>query len=340
MKRKSIAGPLIKALIFVLVTGLSTAILGVSIANTNVANVNTYYARFTDVTGVTVGDDVRIAGVKVGQVEQLGIVDKRIARVGFTVDASRTLPAGVTATIKYRNLVGQRYISLDRGPGAIDQALQPNAEIPLAQTAPALDLTALFNGFKPLFSALSPNDVNQLSIEIVNVLQGEGGTMDSLLQHMASLTSTLASKDQVFGQVIDNLNTVLHAVNSRGTALSDLITAGQSLISGLANEKASIGNAVSALSGLSNATASLLQQARPGLQADIGALGGLAQNLNNNTPLVNSFLQNLPTKFTQIAKTVSYGSWLNLYLCEATVSGVKPAQGPVIPPGASGRCGG
>jgi phospholipid/cholesterol/gamma-HCH transport system substrate-binding protein len=339
MKRKSIAGPLIKALIFVIVTGLATTVLALTIADTNAGNMAQYKARFTDVSGLNTGDDIRIAGVRIGQVD--GVVNKRTAEVTFSIDASRTLPASVTAAIMYRNLLGQRYIALGEGTGAVDATLPVNGTIPMSQTSPPLDLTELFNGFKPLFQAMSPNDVNQLSNELVQVLQGEGGTIDGLLSHVASLTQTLAGKDQAIGQVIDNLNNVLNTVNSRDGALQNMISTLQQLVSGLASDRQPIGNAVSALSSLATSTAGLLQGARPGIQQDIIGLGQVATNLANNTPMVNQFLQNLPNKLNAIGTTASYGSWLNLFLCEATVSGVSAPPGSTAQTGVvspAGRC--
>ena len=173
---------------------------------------------FTDATGVIKGDDVRIAGVKVGTVKDVEIVDRTRALVTFTVDADTPLNEATNATIRYRNLVGQRYISLTQ-----ESATPPLAEgdtIPSSAPQPALDLTVLFNGFKPLFQALSPADVNQLSYEIIQVFQGEGGTLESLLAHTASVTTTLADRDQVIGDLIDNLNEVLDHLGDRDQQLS------------------------------------------------------------------------------------------------------------------------
>jgi phospholipid/cholesterol/gamma-HCH transport system substrate-binding protein len=329
VKRKPITGPLVKGIIFAVVTVLATAVLGITIANTGVGNTNDYDAQFTDVTALNVGDDVRIAGVRVGQVERIGVVNHRIAQVTFSVASGRQLPASTTATIKYRNLVGQRYIALDQGTGPLNAILPAGGTIPLSRTTPALDLTDLFNGFKPLFQALSPNDVNQLSNEIIQVLQGEGGTMASLISNTASLTTTLAGKDQVIGQVIDNLNSVLTTVNSRGGEFTNLVNTLQQLVSGLAQDRQPIGNAISALDDLSNSTANLLQQGRDPLKQDISALGAVSTNLADNSGLVNSFLQNLPAKMTKIGTLASYGSWMNFYLCSATTSGVTT----IIEPG-------
>lgn len=319
MNGRSITAPLIKFLIFVVVTALATGVLVATIANNVPGNAPSYQALFTDVTALNVGDDVRIAGVKVGDVQDIRLVDHNLAEVRFNVAGTR-LPQSVLATIKYRNLLNQRYIALDQGAGDPNRFLAPGATIPLQQTRPALDLTVLLDGFRPLFQALSPDDVNKLSNEIIQVLQGEGGTVQTLLAHTASLTSTIAAKDQVIGQVIDNLNAVLSTVSARDDQLSQLIVQLQQLVSGLAADRQPIGDAITALGGLTNTTAGLLGQARPPLEQDIAGLGQVSKNLNDNQGIVEQVLTNMPTKLADIDRTGSYGAWFNFFLCEASGS--------------------
>ena len=191
---------LVKLLIFVVVTTLATGVLVITIGNLDFGTTRQYRAEFTDATGVNKGDDIRIAGVKVGTVKKVEIVDRTRALITFSVQESTALSKATRADIRYRNLVGQRYISLSNEIG--DSAKLPEgATIPVGQTSPALDLTVLFNGFKPLFEALTPSDINQLSYEIVQVFQGEGGTLEGLLAHTASVTSTLADRDQIISEL-------------------------------------------------------------------------------------------------------------------------------------------
>ncbi|ONI87538.1 MCE family protein [Actinosynnema sp. ALI-1.44] len=314
---RSLAAPLVKVILFAIVTVASTGLLGLTIANVDLRPSEDYTARFTDVTSLSVGDDVRIAGVRVGQVETIDLIDRRVAKVAFTVDARRRLPVSVTATIKYRNMIGQRYISLDRGVGPVGGILDPGSEIPLQRTKPALDLTVLFNGFKPLFQALSPDDVNKLSHEIIQVLQGEGGTVENLLRHTASLTSTLAEKDQVIGEVIGNLNQVLDTVNEHSDELGGLITTLQQFVTGFAKDRQPIGEAISSLDELAGATAGLLEEGRAPLKDSMTALGQVAKNLADNEKTVDQALRNLPVKMETIGRAFSYGSWLNTFLCSA-----------------------
>ncbi|HXS64434.1 MAG TPA: MCE family protein [Streptosporangiaceae bacterium] len=328
MNRRSLAAPLVKSIIFVIITVTITAILGVSIAYSGTSGNVGYKAVFSDVTGLVVGNDVDIAGVRVGTVNSISVYHHDLALVDFSLQQGRALPVSVTATIKYLNLVGQRYIELGQGTGPVDRTLTPGGTIPLSQTTPALNLTELFNGFQPLFRALSPGDVNKLSSEIIEVFQGESPDITELVATVGSLTTSLATKDRVIDDVIGNLNSVLHTITSRGAEFGNLITNLQELVSGLAADREPIGTAIEAIGSLTSATAGLLQVAREPLATDIVQLGRLSSNLADNSPTVDTFLKTLPAKMTDIARLASYGSWLNFFLCSATVTGVKTA-----PPG-------
>jgi phospholipid/cholesterol/gamma-HCH transport system substrate-binding protein len=328
-----VLGPSIKLAIFTVVTVLLTGVLAATIANTGFGRGSGYTAIFTDASGLQRGDDVRMRGVKIGQVTSLRIQDNQYAAVDFQVESSRVLPASATATIKYRNLIGQRYISLDTGAPAAGQPgpLSVGGTIPLARTRPALNLTELFNGFHPLFQALSPDEVNKLSFEIIQVFQGEGPTVENLLASTASLTNTLADRDEVIGRVIDNLNTVIGTVSARAPELSQLIDTLQQLVSGLSAQRQPIGSAVDAIGELSKSTAGLVEDARPPLRSDIDQLRQLAGTLNDNAPTIDRAITNWGPKLDKLVRSVSYGSWFNFYMCQIEGQISVNSTGVVIP---------
>lgn len=311
---KKTAGALSKLLVFVLVTTIATAMLVLVVGNITFGGSKTYKAVFQDVTGVNKGDDVRIAGVKVGSVKDISITHRNQALVTFSVASDESLATTTQATIKYRNLIGQRYLALTQeisdGP-----TLKPGSTIPVSRTHPALDLTVLFNGFKPLFQALSPSDVNQLSYEIVQVFQGEGGTLDSLLTHTASLTSTLADRDQVINSLIDNLNQVLAHVGKRDKQLSELIVTFRTFVHGLATDRNALLGPLNQISDLSVQTADLVNGIENPFVEDIKQLRRVTGNIDRNKQRLDDELQIEPIKLTKVGRTGSYGSWLNFYLC-------------------------
>jgi phospholipid/cholesterol/gamma-HCH transport system substrate-binding protein len=317
---KGLAAPLIKLGIFTVATLMSVLVLGTLIQNTYFGGTEEYKARFVDASGLIAGSDVRIAGVRVGVVGSVELVDRDVAEVTFTLDETRRIPVGSIFAIKYQNLVGQRFLEVTRGNGPMNAMLRPGTTVPESQTRPPLNLTVVFNGFKPLFQALSPDDVNQLSFEIVQVLQGQGSTVNSLLARTASLTQTIADRDAVIGSLITNLNTVLDTVNARDERLSGLIVSLQQLVSGLAADRVAIGSTLQPIADLTTTTAGLLAEARPPLRDDIVQLGQLSANLNANRGYVEEFLRLTPQKFNNFGRAGSYGSWFNFYLCAGGIS--------------------
>jgi virulence factor Mce-like protein len=315
---RGLAAPITKLVAFGLVTVLASYVLISTITNAGYGEQLDYRAEFNDAAGLVEGDEVRIAGVRVGQVTEIGLTDateEPVAEVEFQVDADVPLPSGVEAKIRYRNLVGQRYIALTEGEGAAGRTLAEGALIPLSRTTPALDLTTLFGGFRPLLQALSPEDVNRVSYEIIQVFQGEAGTVQSLLRHVASLTDSLADKDAVIGSVIENLTTVMSTVAARDQQLSDLIVDLQEFVTGLAADREAIFDSLQTIDTLAVTTSDLLERARPPLEADVEALDDLAGNLADSGDVVEEFLRLAPAKIDLITRTAVNGSWFNFFLC-------------------------
>ncbi|WP_183407662.1 MCE family protein [Nocardioides marmoriginsengisoli] len=304
---------LVKSVVFTLVTVLATLVLAATIRNGSGGGTE-FRALFTDATSLNEGDDVRIFGVKVGTVTKVKVRDNRLAEVTFTVSDAVTLRSGSAAELRFRNLVGQRVLALD--PGDADEpALPAGYTFPVERTTPALDLTLLFNGFQPLFRMLSPKDVNNLSAQVIAVFQGEDATVEGLLSSTASLTSTLAGRDRVIGELISNLSAVLKTVNDRSGELDDTVVTMQRLVSGLAEDRAVIGQSLEGLGSMTAAVAGLVEDGRAPLKETISGLGRLSTNLANAQPILDRFFKTLPVKLDRIGRIASYGSWVNFYVC-------------------------
>jgi phospholipid/cholesterol/gamma-HCH transport system substrate-binding protein len=335
-------GAAVKLIIFALVTVLAAALLGVVISNRTFGKTTQYHAVFSDVTDLLTGNDVRLAGVRVGTVKSIKVINRNEAEVGFTVDKDVPLSTTTHVEVHYLNLVGQRYLDLVETPGT--GAPQPaKALIPVQRTAPAVDLTALFNGFRPLFQALTPADVNSFSLEIIKTLQGEGGTVDSLLQQTASLTKTVANRDAVIGQVVDNLLTVLNTVEKRDAGLSETITQLQRLVTGLAGDRNTIAASLTNIDNLATSSTQFISGIRPYLPEDLKGIESLARNLNTSKDpdgknALAEELNLLPAKLNRITRTASYGGYFNFWLCELDVANLpfrigatNPADSPSCP---------
>jgi phospholipid/cholesterol/gamma-HCH transport system substrate-binding protein len=260
----------------------------------------------------------------VGQVDEVEIAGRTRAEVTFSVADDLPLTTTSGAEIRFLNLVGNRYMALTRG--GVGAPLAEGATIPLSRTKPALDLTVLFDGFKPLFAALSPDEVNELSLNIVRTLQGEGGTVRSLLQHTASLTNHVADRDRLIGDVITNLNKTLGTVTDRRRQVVELVDQMQRWVSGLSAERRTIGASLGDIESLTTATADLLRKGRPYIKEDVARLRQILDLLARpeNQELLVDLLRRLPEKLTDQARTGTYGSWYQYYLCDFNGTIVLP----------------
>jgi phospholipid/cholesterol/gamma-HCH transport system substrate-binding protein len=327
---RGFVAPLIKLIIFLVITALATYVLGATIANSSYGSTNTYGADFTDVTGLQLGDDVRIAGVRVGTVKNIeierGADHHSYAHVVFTVQKSSPLPKSALVNLRYRNLVGQRYLDVEQGPGSPGDVLPPGSTIPRSRTKPAVDLTVLFQGFGKLTEGLGATEINKLSFEIIQTLQGEGGALETLLSTVADLTNALADKDQVIGDVIDNLTSVLTAVGERDTELNDLIIQLKNFFTGLADDRHTIGNAIDGVNRLAVSTSGLLTQVRGPFKRDVKSITGLVDTLNANSGTLTYVIKQLPPTVAALIRTASYVSWFNFYLCSSSGVLVLPGN--------------
>ncbi|MBZ5738781.1 MCE family protein [Nocardioides mangrovi] len=307
----------IKLAIFTVVSILVTGLLAAIMGNIGFGAGTTYQAIFTTASMLQKGDDVRVAGVSVGEVKSVEHYDRTEALVTFRVKADVPLTTASRAEIRYLNLVGDRYLALEEGSDADAEPLGSDDTIPVSHTQPALDLTTLFNGFQPLFQALDPQQVNDLSMNLVQVLQGEGGTVQGLLQKTASLTNTLADRDQLIGQVVDNLTQTLTTVDSRHQQLNDLVVSLKNWMGDLARDRGTIGSSLKNISSLTTVVADLIKQGRPLVKSDVAKLRQLAALLNEkeSRKQVIDLLDRLPESMTDQTRTGTYGSWYNYYIC-------------------------
>jgi phospholipid/cholesterol/gamma-HCH transport system substrate-binding protein len=279
---------------------------------------NAYKAVFTNVTGLESSNFVRIAGVEVGQVQKINVQDDSTVLVEFTADKSVMLTKGSRAVIRYDNLIGGRYLALEEGAGGIDK-LKPGDTIPVSQTSPALDLDALIGGFRPLFRALDPEQVNALSGQLISAFQGQGATIGSILSQTAALTNTLADRDQLIGEVITNLNTVLGSLGGQSEQFGKAVTSLSELVKGLADRKEDISNGVAYSNAAAVTITDLLSQARPPFQKVVTETDRASGIVVADHEYFDTLLNTLPDAYLALGRQALYGDFFSFYLCDVVL---------------------
>jgi phospholipid/cholesterol/gamma-HCH transport system substrate-binding protein len=306
---------LAKFLVFAVIALALLALLYNTMVNGVPGRTTTYTADFTNVSGLNSGDDVRVAGVRVGKVDRIRLVrDGAIARVTFELKDDQPLLDDTQIVMRYQNLLGQRYLSLVQGPDR-GARLPAGARVPESRTSPGFDLTALLNGFRPLLDVLRPADVNRLATSIIQVLQGEGGSVEQLLQQTTRLTDFLADRDQIFGEVLHNLVPVLSDISGQGDAVQSTVRELRALMTGLAKDRTTIGRSISGLSTLITSTSDLLEQARDPVVLDTRLFRQVAQTLSDERLQLTRALKSFGVAFDDLGRASSSRSALNVYLC-------------------------
>jgi phospholipid/cholesterol/gamma-HCH transport system substrate-binding protein len=299
-----------------------------------------YRAEFVNVTGLETNDFVRIAGVEVGKVTNVEIQPDTTALVEFSADDSVVLTAGSRAVIRYDDLIGGRYLALEEGAGGT-QKLSAGDTIPLARTSPALDLDALIGGFRPLFQALNPEQINALSGQLITALQGQGGTVNSFLAQTASLTSTLADRDQLIGDVIVNLNTVLGSLGDQSDQFDKAVTSLSELVEGLESRGQDISDGLAYTNAAAGSITDLLSQARPPLQKVVQETDRAAGIVVADAEYFDNVINTLPDAYQALARQGIYGDFFSFYLCDLVLKTNGKGGQPVYIKVAgqdSGRC--
>jgi phospholipid/cholesterol/gamma-HCH transport system substrate-binding protein len=338
--RDNLGGAIWRTAVFLTVCAFGLFALLAIFAKLRFQDEKTYAADFSNVSGLIDGDLVRIAGVEVGKVNTIALQPDSTVRVQFTADDTVVLTEGSKAVIRYDNLIGGRYLALEDGAGGTKR-LNAGDTIPLDQTSPALDLDALIGGFKPLFRALNPDQVNALSGQLIAAFQGQGDTIGNFLQQTAALTSTLADRDQLIGQVVVNLNTVLGSLGDQSTQFAKAVDSLSALVATLAGRKQDISNAVAYGNASAATVADLLAQARPPLQKTAHELDRTAGIVVADKDYFDNLLATLPDSYKVLGRQGLYGDFFSFYLCDLVLKLNGKGGQPVYVKVAgqdSGRC--
>lgn len=321
-------GPIVKFAVFAAVMVVLSGFLVVVFGQFRGGDTHRYTAVFTDVSRLRTGDSVRVAGVRVGSVRGIDLLDDHRVRVSFDADDALSLTTHTSAAVRYLNLVGDRYLELTDAPGVHDP-LPAGGEIPRERTTAALDLDLLLGGLKPVIQGLSAQEVNALTWSLLEIVQGREGTIDSLTTRTATFTAAVAKNSTVVEQLIDHLNTVMVTLAGEGDQFAGTLDRLQRLTGELAADREPLGAAVDALDRGTASVADLLLGARAPLAGSVDQLAVLAANVDGDLGTLDTALQRAPGNFRKLVRTGAYGNFIQYYICAITVR-VTDADGQVL----------
>lgn len=316
--RGNLIGSIWRLAAFIVVCALVTVGLFMVFGQARFQREHTYNAEFVNVSGLEKGDFVRIAGVEVGKVEDVSIRPDTVVMVQFAVEATIVLTEGTRALIRYDNVIGGRYLELQESEGDA-KVLPPGQTVALDHTVPALDLDALIGGFRPLFRALDPDQVNVLTGELVQAFQGQGAAINSFLAQAAAFTSTLADRDELIGQLVVNLNIVLGSVSEQTQQFDKAVTSFADLVNRLADRRTDLTNALAYGNAAAGSIADLLGRIRPPFKNTVAQADRANSIVLADHDYFDDLLNTLPDAYQALARQGMYGDYFSFYLCDAVL---------------------
>ena len=322
--------PLIGLALFMVVASVLTWLVYGSLRRDVAGKTASYSAVFTDVYGLREGDDVRMAGVRVGRVEKIDIEGK-LAKVSFIVQQEQRLFGNTVASVTYQNIVGQRYLGLSLGQEGTRNLLPPGSVIPPERTEPSFDVTALLDGYEPLFSLFNPRDADNLTKAVIQSLQGDTSSLATLVSQTSTLTDTFAGRDQALGDTITNLNKVVSSLAAQNDNLDGVITQTGDMVSELDRRRpelvSSAGSLARVLGRLSTSVVDVYPAAREFMDRQPGA----TRHLLSVEPQVAFFADNIPLMMKGIIRAGNQGAYGNGYVCDVNLFGFFPGLNDVVP---------
>lgn len=311
---------------FVAVCLLFTGYLAFTIGNLDIRDPlghDTYEvtAAFDDVTGLLVDDNVKVAGVVVGKVTSVR-TDAGRAVVSMELDNDHAdIPKDSAAAIRWRNLIGQRYVYLY--PGQSGEALEDGDTI--TETASVVDLGELFNRLGPIVGAIDPAQVNDFLETITSALDGREDKVGQALDDLATLTSGLATRDETIQRLITNLDTVAQTVNRRDaqieTMLQNLIT----LSTAFGDNTATLDAALVQLGSFGSELDSLLETNSAEIDRLLTNLAQVTDTVQGRLPQLDAALSGLAEANAAVFRAGNRGEFLNQKILCAFVT--PPANG-------------
>lgn len=331
----SLRKPLIGFLAFAVVALFLTYLIWSTLERTLDGKTGDYRVTFGDVSGLAVGDDVRMAGVRVGRVESITLVDNK-AEVGFDVLATQGMYTNTEAAIRYQNLIGQRYLALSLDTGQEQAPLGKGSMLPLPGVN-SFDVTRLLSGFQPVFETMTAGQVNSLTMSLINTFQeGDAISLSNTITQIGQVASDMADRDEVLGGIINNLAVVMRELAAQGDQMSALLDNTAKLVEGLNSNSAAFGRSVELIGRTASGFGTVLAQSQESLKAASTSaqsattkLIGIGSTLDRGAEVLPDFLAHFPMVMSQ-------GAYLNIYACELDIS----FGNVFLPPGLLGMIGG
>lgn len=283
-----------------------------------------YTAEFTEAAGMKEGNEVRISGIRVGQVKAIELNGNKV-EMSFTADGGE-LGDQTRASIEVKDLLGQKYLALEpAGSGELD----PDTPIPVSRTRSPYDVAEALSGLSETVGEIDTPRLAESMRVLSDTFANSPQEIRGALKGLTRLSRTISSRDAQLKQLLGNTNEVTSVLADRRNAFSRLVSDGNLLLGELRKRR-------DAIDAFLTGTREMAHQFA-GLVADNERqIGPALAQLNRITKILDRHRRDIDLGIERLAPTVRLGSniigsgrYFEAYFCNI----IPPSAGPINPEG-------
>ena len=266
-----------------------------------------YAAALSEAGGLKTGDDVRIAGVKVGKVTAVDLEGDHV-RVDFRVDRSTELGSKTSASVRIKTILGQKYLALEpAGKGQLD-------EIPLSRTTPAYDVVEAFSDLATTTHEIDTDQLADALDTIATTFRDSPEDVRTAVDGLGRLSRTIASRDDELRELLDHANGVTGVLADRNKELVSLLADGDLLLKELRQRRADIHTLLVSTVTLSQQLTGLVRDNRAAIGPALRNLEQVLATLRANQDNLDRSIRLLAPFVRVFANTIGNGRWFDTYI--------------------------
>jgi phospholipid/cholesterol/gamma-HCH transport system substrate-binding protein len=271
---------------------------------------DTYYAAFSEAGGLKANDEVRVAGVRVGKVQEVSLAGDHV-RVEFTVEDGVDFGRDTSAAIKVKTLLGAMYLSLvPTGTGQLPE----EAEIPVSRTTSPYDVVEAFSGLASTSERIDSDQLAQALDTMGALMRNTPEEFQSALRGMSALSENIAARDEQLQELLGNMRKVSTVLGDRNQDLVTLMRDGDKLTRALVARRQSVHRLLVSTSELSRQLTGLVRDTREDLEPALDHLDSVVDMLRKNQENLDNSLRLMAPFYRLFANTLGTGPWFDTFI--------------------------
>ncbi|WP_300641361.1 MCE family protein [Nocardioides sp.] len=271
---------------------------------------DTYYANFSEAGGVKVGDEVRIAGVRVGAVESIEL-DGNQVRVGFRIKTESQFGPTSRADLKVKTLLGDMFLAIEpAGSGQMEEG----ATIPRERTSSPYDVVEAFEGLAETAGDIDTDQLAQSLTVLADLTRNTPEEFQGALEGVSALSANVAEKNDQINSLLQNLDRVSTVLDDRDEDIIELMRDADVLFQALVARRDAVNRLLVSTSQLSRELTALVQDTEADLQPALESLEETLDVLNKNEDNIDDSLRLMAPFYRVFANTLGTGPWFDIYI--------------------------